>query len=33
MDKNELIHLLYLVIALLAAWGGYIVGISSGIPA
>jgi hypothetical protein len=33
MDKQDLIHYLYLALVVLAAWGGYIMGIASGKPA
>jgi hypothetical protein len=33
MDKQDLIHFLYLAVAALAAWGGYIMGVASGNPA
>jgi hypothetical protein len=33
MDKQDLIHFLYLAVAVLAAWGGYIMGVASGNPA
>jgi hypothetical protein len=30
MDKNDLIHYLYLIAICLAAWGGYVVGMANG---
>jgi len=33
MDKDDLIHYLYLILMCLAAWGGYIMGVASGNPA
>jgi hypothetical protein len=30
MGKNDLMHYLYLVAVCLAAWGGYVVGLSHG---
>jgi hypothetical protein len=33
MDKQDLIHYLYLTLAILAAWGGYVMGVASGNPA
>jgi hypothetical protein len=33
MDKQDLIHYLYLALAILAAWGGYVMGVASGNPA
>ncbi len=29
MDKNDLIHFLYLAVAVLAAWGGYVMGVTN----
>jgi hypothetical protein len=29
MDKNDLIHFLYLAVAALAAWGGYVMGVAN----
>jgi hypothetical protein len=33
MDKDDLVHYLYLTLIVLAAWGGYIMGVASGNPA
>jgi hypothetical protein len=30
MDKDNLIHYLYLIAICLAAWGGYVVGMANG---
>jgi hypothetical protein len=30
MDKNTLIHYLYLIAICLAAWGGYVAGMANG---
>ena len=29
MDKNDLIHFLYLALVVLAAWGGYVMGVAN----
>jgi hypothetical protein len=30
MDKDDLVHYLYLFLICLAAWGGYVMGINNG---